>query len=88
MPLETIFTSTGSKGQSIDVQIDEKANLHVNGEKVVLEKKVSFKWYERILATITTLAIVAQAIIGFLNYNNVQNHPPKIQTPPISSNPK
>ncbi|MCS5711958.1 hypothetical protein [Candidatus Berkiella aquae] len=86
MNLESIFTAKGSKGQIIDVQVDDNANLHVNGEKVVVEKKVSFKCYERILATLTTFAIVVQAIIGFLNYNNIQKQPPKVQTPTMSSN--
>ncbi len=88
MTLENIFSATGSKGQSVDVQIDDNANLYVNGEKVVVEKKVSFNCYERILATLTTFAIVVQAIFGYLNYTNNKNQPSKIQAPIISPSPK
>lgn len=86
MTLETIFTNTGTQGQTIELQVDHKANLYVNGEKVVVEKKVSFNCYEKILATITTIAIAVQAIIGYLNYNNNhQNQLPKMEASSTST---
>lgn len=68
MKLETIMEYESDFGKKMLIQVDEKNNLYVNNKKVAYEEIISLRWYELILATLTTIAIITEAVISWLEY--------------------
>ncbi|HEU5280607.1 MAG TPA: hypothetical protein VFU82_01310 [Gammaproteobacteria bacterium] len=66
--LEVIFTHTGDRGEVINLQYDKNNNLYVNGKKLLTQKKISLRWYELILLTLTTLGVLTEAIVSAMPY--------------------
>lgn len=66
--LEVIFTHTGDRGEVINLEYDQNNNLYVNGKKLLTQKKISFRWYELILLTLTTLGVLTEAAVSAMSY--------------------
>lgn len=66
--LETIFIHTGDRGEVINLQYDHNNNLYVNGKKLLTQKRVSLRWYELTLLTLTTLGVLTEAIVSAMPY--------------------
>lgn len=66
--LEIIFSHTGDHGEVINLQYDQNNNLYVNGKKLLTLKKISLRWYELILLTLTTLGVLTEAIVSAMPY--------------------
>jgi hypothetical protein len=50
------------------LQVSKKNNhLYINGKKILVEKKVTLRWYELFLLTLTTIAIAISGLESLLN---------------------
>lgn len=61
--LKIIFTHDGIK-----LQYDKNNNLYVNGNRLLTKKKIALRGYELILATLSTIAIVAPPAVSLIKY--------------------
>lgn len=68
MKLETIMEHESDFGKKMLLQVDKKNNLYVNNKRVAYQEIISLRWYEAILATLTTIAIISEAITSLLVY--------------------
>lgn len=64
--LETILTQEGYHGELINLQYDRNNNLYINGKKILPQKKISLRWCEFILLTLTTLGVLREAIVSVI----------------------
>ena len=70
--LKIIFTHTGDHGEIINLQYDQNNNLYLNGKKLLTQKKISLRWYEFMLLTLTTLGVLTEAIVSAMRYINLK----------------
>ena len=61
--LETIFDYVGDDGRTVIVAVDHKNRLHVNGEAVVTEGKLTLDWWVGAAAVIAGVSAATLAII-------------------------
>lgn len=57
-------------GRKIELANDEDGNLYIDGKKIVTTKIVHLRWLELLLLSLTTIAVIVQAIMDVLSYLN------------------
>ena len=55
-------------GKTIEIASDEKGNLYIDGRKIVTTKVVHLRWFELTLLSLTTVAVITQAIMDVFSY--------------------
>ncbi len=61
--LEVIFDYEGDDGRHVWVQVDRYNRLHVNGDPIVTESRLTLDWWITAAAMIAAMSAYALAII-------------------------